>query len=128
MKSLFPDTPTLRYERMLLAAIASAIFLFLGLQFGEMAVRFAAETSASAQLALLRPALNLILFVAPCIGFILLSIAYLIAALIKIDIQNKASHFHWFILARTIAIRLIWIAFGFAALWVAAHVALQIAH
>ena len=118
----------MRYERMLLAAIAAAIFLFLSLQFGEMAVLVGAATPTSIQLASLRPALHLTLFVAPSAGFMLLAMAYLISALIKIEIPNKARHFHWFVLARTIAIRLIWVAFGFAALWIAANVALQFVH
>ena len=126
MKSPFPVTPTMRYEHMLLAAITSGICFFLGLQFGAMTMQVAAETPASLALTVQGPSLRLALFALSSGGFLLLGIAFMLFTLIKIETRHKYQHhFHLFVRARMVGITLVWLAFTFAALWVAANVALQ---
>ena len=126
MKSTFPDTPTMRYERMLLAAMASVICFFLGLQFGSMAMQFAAAMPASLASSLRGAWLRLVLLALSSAGFCLLGVAFFLFALIKMATLCPPRYFHLFVRARAAGILFVWVAFVLAGLWVAANIALHI--
>lgn len=115
----------MRWERMFLAAVTSAICFFLGLQFGSMALQVVAQTPTSLALSLQSSSLRLALFALPSGGFTLLGFAFLIFAIIKIATLCDARYFHLFVKARTVGILFVRTAFAFAGLWCAANVALQ---
>ena len=115
----------MRYERMFLAAVASAIFFFLGGQFGSMAIQFAAQEPLSLTFSHFRPSLQLALFALPSGGFTLLALAFLLFAIIKIASLCNARHLHLFFKARAVGIFFVRVAFAVAALWVAVNIALQ---
>lgn len=116
----------MRYERMFLAAIASAICFFLGLQFGSMTMQVVAAAPGSFALSLQSPSLQLALFALTSGGFTSLGIAFLLFAIIKIAPLFKPHHFDLFVRARAVGILFLWGAFACAGLWLAANVALQI--
>ena len=126
MRSPFPDTPNMRYERMSLAATMSAICLFIGLQFGSMALQVAAETPISLALSLPGPSIRLTLFALPALGFIFLGLAFLLFAIIKVATLCHARYFHFFVRARAISLTFVWVAVTCAGLWVAANIALRL--
>lgn len=116
----------MRWERMFLSSVASAICIFLGLQFGSMTMQVIVQTPASLALSLQSSSLLLALFALPSAGFTLLGLAFLLFAAIKITTLCDPRYFHLFVRARSVGMLFVRIAFVFAGLWVAANVALQL--
>jgi len=115
----------MRYERIFLAAITSAICFFLGLQFGAMTIQFAAQMPSSLAPGMQSRSLQLALFALPSGGFTFLGLAFLLFAIIKVATLCDPRRFHLFVRARAVGIMFVWAAFAFAGLWFAANVALQ---
>ena len=116
----------MRYERMSLAAIMSAICLFIGLQFGAMTMQAASETLISLALGMAGPSLRLALFALPTMGFIFLGLAFLLFAIIKVATLCPARYFHFFVRTRAVGLTFVWLAVTCAGLWVAANIALRV--
>ena len=115
----------MRWERMFLAAVTSAICIFLGLQFGSMTMQVVVQTLASLAISLQSSSLRLALVALPSAGFTLLGLSFLLFAIIKITTLCDPKYFHLFVQARTVGILFVRIAFACAGLWFAANVALQ---
>ncbi|MCA3169026.1 MAG: hypothetical protein ING22_10875 [Burkholderiales bacterium] len=125
MKSPFPDTPDMRWERMFLAAVTSAICLFLGLQFGSMAMQVVAQSPSSFTLSLQSSTLRFALLALPSAGFTMLGLAFFLFATVKISTLCDPSYLHAFVKARAVGMLFVLLAFAVAGLWCAANVALQ---
>ena len=116
----------MRYERMLLAAIASIVFVFLGANFAMMAMRVAAESAIFATFGFDVPSLRFVMFAAAGGGLLSLGLAFLLFAVIKVDTRNVSKYGPLLVKLRNAGIRLVWVAVAFACLWFAANVALEI--
>jgi len=125
MRSPLPVTPTMRYERMLLAAIASVVFLFLGLHFASMTMQVAATVPSSWAPILHGPSLRLVSFVAVTGVFVSFGLAFLCFAVIKVEPHNKSRYVGLFARVRNTGILLVWAAFALAGFWFAANAALH---
>jgi hypothetical protein len=116
----------MRYERMLLAAIASAVFLFLGLHFASMTMQAAAAVPSSWAPILHAPSLRLLSFAAATGVFLSFGLAFLCFALIKVEFHNKLRYVGLFARVRNTGILLVWAAFASAGFWFAANAALHL--
>ena len=125
MRSLFPVTPSMRYERMTLAIVASIICFILALQFGSIAMQTAVESPATLTFKLPGSSLLLFLFASTSSGFICLGTAFGLAAINKIQVLQEPRHLHLQLRIRAILLGFVRVAFAFAGLWVAANVALR---
>lgn len=126
MKSPFPVTPTLRYERMFLAAMAAVMFGFLGLHFASMGMQVFAAAPPNWVFGLGAYSLRVLLFGLAGATFISLSLAFLLFALIKFEAVGKPQHHHVFVKARAVGMILVSFAFIFACFWLATNIGLSL--
>lgn len=118
MKSIFPNTPQMRYERAALALAMAAVCFFLALHFGALSQQLSASFPNTLSLQLALVAL-------PAAAFSLTAIAFILFAVIKFATNFDSRHLHWFVRARSLGINLVWAACALGGLWIAANVALR---
>jgi hypothetical protein len=112
MKSPFPSTPTMRYERMAAGAMFAEVCLLLGAQFSSVFLQVAATSVAFS---------SMLSWAFASICFLSLGIAFSLFAACKVTLLHEPQHRASLLVIRWVGLRLLWLAFACSALWVATN-------
>ena len=112
MKSPFPPTPTMRYERMAAGAVFAAICLLLGAQFGSVFFRIAAATLGLS---------SMLSWALASLCFLSLGIAFSLFAACKAEFLQEPQHRVLLLAIRRGGLHLLWLALVCAILWFATN-------
>jgi hypothetical protein len=124
MKSLFPYTPTMEYERMLAATTVAFLAFLFATQSGFMLVQIVGTVPALGSAAFLHEMLRVVAFAGASCGFTLLGLACVLFASTKAQFRRRTQYMHVLRCIRSTGLRLVRIALGCAVLWLVASAVL----